>query len=275
MKYYLLFITTLMIFASSCQQSELIEETFIEEQTITENDTDVEDRWYQETWQQFGQLVRNDCFIQNNIWNKYTQGAGSQKAWIKDVNNWGAKGNHYRGSGQIKSYPGIVIGKHYGTTAPNVKLPKKVSSLGNMWCEWNQWNTMTDGNVSLDIWFHPTPDHGMQEADYEIMIWTQRRGNLNPIAHAYNANGAIPVDTRWFNGCEYKIYKGTNGNGTHVYTFIQTNNSGQLKGQLKPFVNYCKSKGWLKDYHYLLSVQAGWEMVSGGEATTTKFKVFL
>lgn len=274
-KGYLLFLLALTIFTLSCQQSEIIEETFVEEQTVIENDA-LEDRGYEETWKQYGSVTRWKFFVQNNIWNVNTQGASSQKVWVNSMNNWGVNANHSVGSGEIKSYPAIVIGKHYGHSASNTMgLPKKVSELGNMWCEWQQWNTITKGNTSFDIWFHSTKDHGYTEADIELMIWTQHKGNQNPIAHAYDANGAIPIAKKWFNGKEYKIYSGVNGNGTKVYTFIQTDNSGQFRGRIKHFVDYCKSQGWVNDNHYLLSVQAGWEMISGGKATTNKFAIFL
>jgi len=172
MRYYLFSLATLMMFMVSCQQSELIEETFLtEEQVITENYGDIEDR-AAVTWEQFGKVTHNNFFVQNNIWNKYAPGGGNQKVWVNGVHDWGVNTYHQVGSGDIKSYPAIVVGKHYGHAASSMRgLPKKVANLGNMWCNWAQTNTMTKGNTSFDIWFHPTSDHGTtHEANIEVMI---------------------------------------------------------------------------------------------------------
>ncbi len=270
------FFLALMISVVSCQQSELIDPSELVEATeqLNTESGDVEERTYQETLAQYGILTRQIYFIQNNLWNINAPGASAQKAWVRNIDDWGAQTAHTVGNGAVKSYPGIVFGTHYGNSPPNTfGMPKRVGNLGNMYCRWNQFNNMTKGNASFDIWFHSTPNHGSSEADIEMMIWTQRKGGMNPLAHAYNANGAVPIDTRWFNGKQYKVYRGVNGNGTRVYTFVQTDNSGQFAGQIKPFVNYCKSKGWINNNHYLLSVQAGWEYISGGSSRTTLFRL--
>jgi len=273
MKGYLFFIVVLTMFAVSCQQSELIEETILDEQ-LTESNEQLEDRRYEETWEQYARLTRRRFQIQNNIWNMNAPGGSSQKVWATDRDNWGVVAYHTVGDGQVKSFPGILTGKHYGGAAPNTRgLPARVKNLGNLWCKWHQTNTMTQGNAAMEFWFHGAPEHGYEEAAESMMIWTERK-NLNPIAWQYNGHGAIPVDTQWFNGYEYKVYRGRNANGTHVQTFVKVNNDGKFEGNVKTFIDYCKSKGWLNDYHYLLNAQAGWEFVSGGEATTTAYELW-
>lgn len=252
MKNYLLFFMALMMSAISCQQSELIEAPLVDEQL------NIEDRARKTTEERLG-ILRNgnnsNFYIQNNVWNQYAPGTGGQQAWLENRHSWGVKNDHYNGNGDVKSFPSIVTGKHYGNSSSKTRgLPLKVNKLGSIRCKWNQTNNFVRGNATMELWFNKTKNPS-GESDISIMVWTQRKG-MHPLG---TKRGSM-----WANGKKYDVYKGSNGSAK-VHSFVQVNNNGKFNGNIKPFINYCtaNNRKWLPRDYFLISIQAGWEIIQG------------
>ena len=232
--------------------------------------------------EQYDRIRRSSFHISNNFWNKGVPGALSQQCvWMNDRNHWGVDVYHNYGTGEIKSYPSIVIGQHYGDGPTYSKgMPAKVSSLTGPTIKWNQrWDKLQAGNSSLDIWFDRDPNQSGRN-EIEIMVWINYK-NQQPLAEEYRNGSAVPLRSDVnIGGQTYDLYYGTLFNGQQkVYSFLKKNTSNYLNVNLKGFINYVKggnvpsSKRFLTNSHYLTSVQAGWEIIEGGKCQTDLFEI--
>jgi hypothetical protein len=229
----------------------------------------------------------------NNFWGNYKTGAAkSQTMWVYSEDAWGVDltGNfHTGGNGDVKSYPSVIMGSHYGNATRNGSFPMLVRDVKSLSTNWSY--TIHSGdelNASYDIWYHngktqPKDASGNYiPASYELMIWPYRKGQ-NPISFKYDANGAVPVAKDVSIGTKkYNVYKGVNKNAdgsvqTTVLTFIPTSGTSTTKNtftaNLGDFTREAKKSqyGFIADTHYLLSVQAGYEICKGAKVETTDF----
>lgn len=214
------------------------------------------------------------AFVQNNIWSIDAGDYGAdpkQYLWYNNIGSWGVKAYTTRGKESysgVKSYPGLVFGRHYNNVSNNKNgFPIKVSSLkSNLNTEWSV-RVENDGgqnaiyNASYDIWFDG--DRNQQGTNkYEIMVWTLRK-NQNPINDGqfgvpWKANVQI-YNTR------YDVYKGSISDGKQqVLTFIQRGGNGNFKAPLKAFIDSAVNWDWMSNNNYLTSIQAGFEICTAG-----------
>lgn len=229
----------------------------------------------------------------NNFWGHYKDGAASsQTMWIYNEDAWGVdlSANPHTGSnGDVKSYPSVILGSHYGNSTSSGSFPMKVSDVGRLRTNWSY--TIHEGeslNASYDIWFNWDDTQRKDSRGnylpnrYELMIWPYKK-NQEPISYSYNSRGqAVPVGTVTVGGKRCKVYKGANydSNGdseTVVLTFIPTSGTGtatnRFSANLGDFIKEAKKSkyGFIEDQHYLISAQAGFELCRGGKVETTDF----
>jgi hypothetical protein len=211
-----------------------------------------------------GTISAGQYYLMNDVWGS---GAGSQCIWYNNINSWGANASH-TGSG-IKAYPAMVFGCHWGNCSSGTGLPKKISSLGTVHTWWTQSASGNAWDAAYDIWFDPSSNPGNRAAKYELMIWLQW-ANTKPIAQNYDANGnAIPFASNVsLAGKTWNVYRRDN-----VFSFLLTSQSSWLSIDTKPIIDYCVNKGWMSNSNYLISVQAGWEIIQGGTYSTSSYGV--
>ena len=173
---------------------------------------------------QWANWTNNGFQLYNNIWGS---GAGTQTIWARSGTNWGVVANHPRTSG-VKSYPNT------GKT-----LNRTLSSLRSLTSSFNV-SVPADGDYSTtyDIWAN---NHA-----YEVMIWTNQRGAVGPIAEQYDANGAVPnVRNLSVGGHTWNVYRGSNG-ANAVFSFIRTNTSSGTIDVLA-MLNWLRTNNWWGD----------------------------
>jgi hypothetical protein len=281
MKKFLSIFTAMALF--SCSNSENISNdevvSNVNNQVISKRDISGPSS----TTNNFDRITFNGFYINNNAWNTRSSGTDqNQKVWGNDINNWGFTANHKYGPGnqqyEVKAYPSIVFGRHYSTGSTN-SLPKRISDLGDVTTSWTFSNTYDSGNTSYDIWFDNDVNIANRAAKYELMIWLDYKVQ-NPIQDnaRYDANGVgIPLSTETIGKVKYKIYKGNNGAGSTVFSFLRVSKTNSVKGlKIKPFIDYINAKKWMGENTsniQMTSVQAGWEVLQGGSAATTKFSL--
>lgn len=219
------------------------------------------------------------AFVQNNIWSLDDGDYGAdpgQYVWYNDINNWGVKAytttGKYSYSG-VKSYAGLVYGRHYNTVSKNNNgFPKQIKNItSNLNTEWSVY-VLNDGgsgakyNASYDIWFDPNQNQ-QSTNKYEIMIWTKRK-NQWPINENNDINKPWKSNV-WVWNARYDVYKGSLGQ-QQVLTFIQRNGNGvnvgtgYIKAPLKKFIDKAVGWGWMSNTNYLTSIQAGFEICTAG-----------
>jgi hypothetical protein len=214
--------------------------------------------------------------INNNVWQQNLNGVGRQCIWHTDQNNWGADASHSFGNGQIKSYASVILGNHYGDRTQNGSFPLQASNIissRNLYTRWihDEYNA-NHYNASYDIWFDEQARENGNNS-HEIMIWPARK-NQEPIAERYDGNGAVPWKRNInIDGKQYNIYRGSNGQNK-VLTFIPISSARDFSANLKAFIKRAVDLGWMTNRLYCTSVQAGWEIISGGNFVTRRFEFY-
>jgi hypothetical protein len=223
----------------------------------------------------FETIAAAPYYMMNNIWNADSPGAGQQSSYFKNINNWGAIAKHTTGAGKIKSYPAVVMGTHYNTSSGTSLLPQQIGRLKTIRSWWRQKSWATKYDAAYDLWFDPIASIGNRPARDELMIWLNW-SNTNPIAgRGYNLFGTPRADDRQRIGnMTWNIYHGSNGIN-NVTSFVPTTKLDNIDINMRPLIDYCLRKGWLQSSEYLTSIQAGWEITSGGTFKTTAYGVSL
>lgn len=223
----------------------------------------------------FETLAANPYYMMNNIWNAKSPGTGWQTSYFKNINNWGVTANHATGAGKIKSYPAVVLGTHFNTNSGTKLLPKRIDKLKTVRSWWSQKSVAPQYDAAYDVWFDPVANLGHRAARDELMIWLNWNDTKPLAGRGYNLLGAAIADDRQRIGnITWDIYHGSNGINK-VTSFVPMTKMDKIDVNMRPFIDYCIRKGWLERSEYMTSIQAGWEITSGGTFKTTAYGVSL
>lgn len=179
--------------------------------------------------------------LYNNIWGS---GAGYQGIWANSYSNWGVWAQH-PDTGGIKSYPNVTkaIGKTLGSISSlkssfNVTRPSSGSYA-----------------TAYDIWTNNN--------SYEIMLWMNYNGNVEPISYNWSSAGKpIPVLSNVsVGGHTWNVYQGSNGSNI-VYSFVRTSKTNSATVDILAILNWINNKGWFNGTQTVTSVQFGFEITS-------------
>jgi Glycosyl hydrolase family 12 len=168
------------------------------------------------------------------------------------------------------SYPDIFTGCSWGRCAPNSKLPARVSSVGNLVTTWDtRENAAGSWAAAYDLWLNPRSIRNGQ-ADTEMMIWLNTRDLYNPAGMGW------PVAK--IDGAQWYVLTWITGNGHQTWRYVQfrkyTPRWNVTGLSLKPFFQYLEREGWVTPSWYVLNVEAGFEIWTGGTGlATTAFSV--
>lgn len=196
-----------------------------------------------------------DYWLNNNDWGSSNDGFGYQCVWLYDQNSWGAYCTHLgSNSSGIKGYPSIVYGKQ-GDVETNDYLPKAISELGDVRTWWSWSGSGNAWNAAYDLWFN--------ESDYELMLWMQWE-NSWPMG---NSLGVV-YENITLSGYNWDVYKKNN-----IFSFLLVEQQGWISLDLKPVIDFCVSEGWIPSSAELYRIEAGWEVINGGDFKTKSFGI--
>jgi hypothetical protein len=232
------------------------------------------------TNQQYGQLNVEKYIIRNNVWNASAPGAGMQTLWINSPRCWGVDATHTDAApkGTVKSYADIARGWTIsvpGFANPAHGLNIQVSALRRANIHWSMVAPTTGRTWALwDIYFHETNNPGADRAPMNLMIqqrivdsdrWMQ--GDSNPWPR---------VTIAGYTFREKRETSTVSSTRNRVQLYIDQV-AGDVLGvdsmtlDLKAVIDYYVAQGQIKSTDYLTSIQAGWEIVSGGTYETKDF----
>ncbi|XXT23439.1 hypothetical protein WME94_18040 [Sorangium sp. So ce429] len=217
--------------------------------------------------------------VDNNAWyrvmaNFYNAGSGTGCiTWNQSTNwNWFTVSTSTVSAstrGAPAGYPAVYQGCHYGTCSGG-GYPRVVSGITSMRSNWYITGQPGGGawDASYDIWFNTyyNPSQGYPNG-LELMIWQDYRGSITP------AGSRVYSGINW-NGRTYDKWVGS-VNGTKVVSYVRTSGEvNQTNFDLMPFIRDCMQWDGLQSAWFLQSVQAGFEIWTGGQGlTTTEFDV--
>ena len=158
------------------------------------------------------------------------------------------------------SYPDIFTGCSWGRCSPGAKLPARLSRVGNPVTTFDtRENAAGSWAAGYDLWFDPRPIRNGQ-ASTEMMIWLNGKNVYNPAGHGWPV---VRID-----GALWYVETWITGNGKQTWRYVQfrkyTPRWNVTGLSLKPFFQYLEREGWVTPSWYLLNIEAGFEIWTGG-----------
>lgn len=160
--------------------------------------------------------------------------------------------------GEPTAYPSLFYGCHWGTCSTGTGLPLAVSSVETTGTvvttdstTFGSSGTMDD---SYDIWFNPDETTSDNSSGTEMMIWLNSTGGPTP-AGTSKATATI-------GGNVYDVW---DNSGTVTFV-LATPTDTVTNLDLGPLTTYAVDNNYLPASDYLIDVEAGFELWSGGSA---------
>ena len=172
----------------------------------------------------------------------------------------------------VKAYPAFVTGWHFGLpyTQGVGNIPVKVSLRSTIMVNWSVTHTNTGGgfewwNTAFDCWLGATPNPTFPSV--EIMIW-MNRVIMSPIGVFM---GYVTV---WGN-VTFQFYNyAVPTQAWPTYSFLQNVSTWNFTNvDIYPFFDYLLTNSFIKSDHYIISIQAGNEIVIGQGSFTHNYSI--
>lgn len=178
-------------------------------------------------------------------------------------------------NGAPTGYPSIYAGCHYGACSTGSGMPVRVSALTSATSSWSIYTANVTGawNASYDIWFNTTASVPGVADGAELMIWINKRGAIQPAGQLIASNVSIA-------GRAWDVWSGRipGGNWNVISYVARTNTNAVQNLNLRAFMldasrrnNPVTGRPNLNTNWYLTSIQAGFEVWSGGGGLRNDF----
>lgn len=218
--------------------------------------------------------------LRNNFWNQGANGAGQQTLWGTSSRCWGVHAKHTDAEpkGSVKGYPDIARGWTLGNQNGANGLAVQVSSLTKATLRWKMTAPTTGRAWALwDIYFHESKSASTGSTLAPVNLMIQQRivdtsGWMMQDSGSWNKVniGGIPF--------REKLETGSTVSSTRNRIQLYVNSAnGNVLGKddmlidLKAIVDHYVDGGQIKSGDWLTSIQAGYEIVEGGDFTTNDF----
>lgn len=160
-------------------------------------------------------------------------------------------------NGGPATYPSIFRGCHWGICTSSNPFPIKESEIAS--ASTSVSITQPSGlqnDAAYDIWFNQAPAIAGQPDGTEIMIWINHQGAVQP------AGSRVAEAT--IDGAKYDVWIGA-GSSWKIVSYVAATPVTSVKNlNLLPFFADSISRGSLKASWYLIDVEFGFEVWSGG-----------
>jgi len=190
---------------------------------------------------QWAQYSIGGYTIYNDEWGS---GYGSQTLWVNSATNWGVFSTQPATSG-VKSYAN-----------ESYTVGTALNSLTSATSTFNETNPSSgDWESAYDIW--------LNSSAIEIMIWTDKNGNVGPLGSAV---GTVTLD-----GNTWTLYSGSNGSNP-TYSFVRSSNESSGTVNILDLLKYLENTEGYFSNPTLSTVQYGWE-ISGTNNVQENFTI--
>jgi hypothetical protein len=157
------------------------------------------------------------------------------------------------------SYPAAILGKKRDLATSNSGLPVSASSFTSIDTGFHTNAGTVSGNFNAvyDIWTNSNSGSG--DAEYFVMLWLRTVGGNQP---AGSATGNVQLE-----GYQWQVWTGGSGEGTGPNTYIAyvlQGGADSIDVDLKPFFQDAIANRGLPSNQYIINVQGGFEIWSGG-----------
>jgi hypothetical protein len=206
------------------------------------------------------QLVNNTYIYQQNEWNssdRQCATAGPNAQFSVTTANFNLS------NGSPATYPSLYKGVHpFGGESPNQgiatensNMPIIVSNITAASTSVSASGSSSIYDLSYDIWFTTNgSEQGRPMGGTELMIWLNYSGSIQPFGSS--------IGTVSIGGATYEVWGGTQDWKTISYRRQSKTNSASI--DLSPFFQDAISRGYLSNSYYLMDIEVGFEIWSGG-----------
>jgi endoglucanase len=154
------------------------------------------------------------------------------------------------------SYSSLYIGCHYSNCSPGTNLPMPLSQIGSAPSSIS-YGYVPGGtyDAAYDIWMDSTAKtDGVNQM--ELMIWFNHVGDKHPV-------GSAVADSVRIGGQSWQVWQGNN-HANDVVSYLAPSPISTWSFNVMDFVGDLMKRTSVTDKWYLTSVQAGFEVWSGG-----------
>lgn len=161
-------------------------------------------------------------------------------------------------NGAPATYTSIYRGCHWGTCTSSNPFPIQENNIASATTSVNITQPSEDNNdAAYDIWFNQTSTTSGQPNGTEVMIWLNHQGSIQPFGS--------PITAATINGADYEVWTG-NQNAWKVISYVATKPvTGVSNLNLLPFFADAVSRGNLNPSSWLIDVEFGFEIWTGGQ----------
>lgn len=167
-------------------------------------------------------------------------------------------------NGPPATYPSIFVGCDWSrcTNAADTALPLQAGRVASATTSVTTQSAASSGayNVAYNLWFNQAPTADGQPDGGELMVWLNNNGGVQP----YGSQTA----TATIAGASWDVWTGTetsNGTSWKIVTYVRNPGASSASGlDLQPFMADAIQRGSLNSSWYLIEVQMGFEIWTGG-----------
>jgi hypothetical protein len=206
----------------------------------------------QETCEKYGvvEVSGGEYKLQNCVW-----GADTSQC-IQSTGGTGftvSVSEHNQGS--VAAYPSIFKGCHWGDCTSNSGMPRRVSEAGSANFSFSVSSSRPSGdyNVAAECWLSPNSDSSngySGGAEIMIVLDVQNMGWSGSQVGTFNGHDVYFADVDW-----------------NFVQYIRTGRSS-ASGNMMDFINDAISRGYVDPSWYIHDMEAGFEIMRGGQGLT-------
>ncbi|HYP89637.1 MAG TPA: hypothetical protein VEQ59_15825, partial [Polyangiaceae bacterium] len=206
----------------------------------------------------YGQRTLNGYFANNNVWSSQ---AGSQCIGMQGTVLTVTSANHNLNPNAPPyapaSYPSLVKGCHYGNCTDT--FPRQISAIKQIPSTFSITTAPGVWDAAYDIWLDPTARRDGANTGLEIMIWLNYGGTPQPIG---SRSGSVTLaGATW----EVWLSNGNENGSSRTISYRRSPTATAITNfDALAFVNDAITRGVAQRSWYVTSVQAGFEIWSGG-----------
>jgi len=197
----------------------------------------------------------NQYIFQNNEWNSSLQ----QCATVSGVGFTLTTANfNLPTNGAPATYPSLFRGCHWGNCTSSNPFPIQENNIAS--ASTSVTITQPSGfnnDSAYDIWFNQTSTTQGQPNGTEVMIWINHEGAPQPFGSQ--------VATATINGAKYAVWTGRQTSWNIISYVAQTPVTSVTNLNLLPFFADAVSRGSLDPSWWLIDVEYGFEVWTGGQ----------
>jgi hypothetical protein len=161
-------------------------------------------------------------------------------------------------NGRAAAYTSIYQGCHWGACTSTNPFPIQESNIASATSSVSFTQLPGYNNdAAYDIWFNQTSTASGQPNGAEVMIWLNRQGVVQPFGSR--------VATATIDGAQYEVWTGSQSSWKIVSYVASSPVTSATTLNLLPFFGDAVSRGSLDPLWWLIDVEFGFEIWTGGK----------